>query len=125
MNTLSLLSGTERLRPLVGNLIQTILARGSVDGSVPLGIVDENGSSTLSLRTIVRAMEVLNDFSKTRDFSTSPSSRVVHAYSVVERAINGELASRGRIGALQSGESDRDFDAGDDGSGIHVRSTDP
>jgi len=92
VNTYALLSEIARLRPEAGSLIQTILEVGSAVGSAPLGIVDESGAPTLSLRTIVHAMEVLDEYSKTKDFTSAPGSKVVHAYRLVERAISGKHA---------------------------------
>ncbi len=119
MNTFALLAAIALLRPQAGNLIQTILERGSAGESVPLGIVDENGSNMLSLRTIVRAMEVLDDFSKTQDFGAAAPSRTRHAYYVVERAVSGQRASFGQLSSVPPGEPQRRVDAGHDASGVH------
>ena len=57
-----------------------------------MGIVNESGEPMLSLRTIVRAMGVLDDYTKTAEPSASPSSKVLHAYGLVERAVSGKHA---------------------------------
>ena len=78
----------------------------------------------LSLRTIVRAMEVLDDFSKTKDFFSTADSRTVHAYYVVESAVSGQWASPGRHGALRTGEPESGIDAGDIPGRLHRRPDD-
>ena len=97
MNIAVLLREIERVRPLAGNLIQTILAVSGADESGPLGVLDGSGKPIASLRTIVRAMEVLNDFAKTPDYFGTIPSRTLHAYYVVERSVGGEQSNR-RIG---------------------------
>ena len=89
MKTLSLLSAIERVRPEVGNLIQHIQERGSAAGSSDLVgfIVNEIGEPIISLRTIVRAMGVLDDFSKTKNLWTEADTRTTHAYHLVEYAV--------------------------------------
>ncbi len=87
MNTFALLRAIEMVRPQVGNLIRIILEAGAAGDYAPLGVVSPNGEPTLSLRTIARAMEVLDDYTKTKDFWASVPSRAVHAYHVVERAV--------------------------------------
>ena len=124
MNTVDLLRGIERVRPLVGSLIQTILEHGDAGESVLLGIVNEDGSSMLSLRTIVRAMEALDDFSKTKDFYSTADSRTVHAYYVVESAISGQWFSAGSDRALRAGEPESGVSTRDIPSGLHRRSDD-
>ena len=120
MNTANLLREIARVRPAAGNLIQTILEVGAVAGSVNLGIVDENGVPTLSLHTIVRAMGVLDDFSKTKDFGATVGSKEIHAYGVVERAISEQHTVSRQLRALQSGlPADFNGLAKDLGGGFH------
>ena len=118
MSTSSLLRKIAVLRPQAGNLIQTILELGEYVGSVPLGIVDESGVPTLSLRTIVNAMEVIDDYSKTKDFTGTPSSKVLHAYGLVERAVSGEHLVRGQLSTLRlAGPPEFDGPSSDVGGG--------
>ncbi len=114
MNTLSLLREIALLRPMATNLIQTILEPGNAGASLNTGIVDETGRSTPSLRTIVTAMGVLDDFSKTKDFGGTASSKAVHAYYLVQRAVDEQRANRGVLFKGESSEpADVDRFAGD------------
>ena len=108
VNGYDLLKGIAMLRPRAGSLIQTILEHGSVEGPViPLAAIDltvhETDNVTVSLRTIVRAMEVLDDFTKTADYGSQVSSRTLHAYHLVERAVHGEYRSVGRLAKGEPG----------------------
>ena len=126
MNTSTLLREIARLRPQAGSLIQTILELGDAVGSLRLGTIDENGRPTLSLPIIVHAMEVLDDYSKTKDFTGIPGSKVLHAYGLVERAISGEHIARGQLSAIRSARSITiDGLAGYLGSGGDVHPSDP
>ena len=119
MNTVDLLRRIELVRPQAGSLIQTILEAGVAGESVPLGVVNEDGSAMLSLRTIVRAMEVLDDFSKTKDFFSTADSRTIHAYYVVESAVSGQWVVPGSHGALRAGEPESGVATRDVPSGVH------
>ena len=104
---------TERLRPLVGNLIRTILERGGSDESVPSSVLSENGELGPSLRIILLGMEVLNDYVQTADYTGALSSKTLHAYHLVERTISGQPAGAGRLSSSGSvgpeiGEAPRD-----------------
>ncbi len=99
--------------PKGGNLIRTILEHGGAGEFAGSVVVDESGVHTVSLRTIVRAMEVLNDFSKSTRFSEAAGSRELHAYYVVERAVNGEFFGPGRDDRVLTSGSSSHSDAGD------------
>ena len=117
MNTFALLRETALLLSMAGSLIQTILAHGDAGASFDASQIDENGKPTSSLRTIVHAIEVLNDFSKTQDFGSQAPSRAVHAYYVVERAVHGQHRGRGELQSDHAGEPEQRLDAGDLPSG--------
>ena len=105
MNGYDLLRRIEAVRPQVGSLIQTILEPGVVGVSGPSGVLlDESGSYSLSVRTIVRAMEVLNDYAKTADYAAPVGSKELHAYYVVESAVRGEYVKFGSQQSLLAGE---------------------
>jgi len=124
VNISELLGHVERVRPQVGSLIRTILEAGGAGGSIPLGVVDENGVPTLSLRTIGRAMEVLDDFSKTKDYGATVKSREIHAYYVVERAISEQRLSAWVLKPIQPGQPEPGSDARDVPSRIDGREDD-
>jgi len=113
VNTLGLIREIERLRPQATSLIQTILESGDVAGSTNSAVVNENGEPIASLRTIVRAMEVLNDFCKTQDFNATVPSRAVHCYYVVERAVSEQRLGGGRERQIQPGGPEASRIAGD------------
>ncbi len=119
MSTLDLLKLIEMLRPRAGSLIQTILGRGGVAGSSGGFIVDSSGRPTQSVRIIARALEVMDDFSKTTDFGSVAPSRAIHAYYVVEHAVleqyryAGELLED-RSGGAERRELTRDIPSGTD-----------
>ena len=113
MNSYDLLKGIGQLRPGATSLIQTILEAGSAGGPSTLVVQDEKGRLTVSLRTIVRAMEVLDDFTKRADYEAAVSSRVTHAYSLVERAISGERVGSWSVSALKPGGPGRGTPSGD------------
>ena len=105
-------------RPQVGSLIQTILELGAFAGSGRGFTVNESGEPTLSLPTIVRAMEVLDDFSKTKDYTGRPSAKVIHAYGLVERAIREQHSGGWElVPRLPTGPAPVDRLAGDLGGG--------
>ena len=130
MNGYVLLRKIELVRPLVGSLIQTMLAPGDAGQSFVMAIVNENGEPTASVRTIVRAMEVLDNYGKTADFGAAAPSRALHAYGVVERAISEQrFGSRG-VESLRHGSSERrefagDLPSGSDSSADDLGSGDP
>ena len=104
VNGYVLLNAITAVRPRVGSLIQTILEAGDAGGfGAGVRIVDERGRSMLSLRTIVRAMEVLDDYTKTADFGSEAGSRELHAYYVVESAVGGEYTGGRREPILPAG----------------------
>jgi len=105
VNGYGLLREIERLRPLVGSLIQTILEPGANGEYAPSVVLSESGEPIASLRTIVRAMEVLDSYARTNDFQGAIPSRAAHAYGLVERAVDGKRVSRRQLSADNASES--------------------
>ena len=105
MNSLSLRAAIAELRPKATSLTQTILAHGAAAEFGGSAIVDEKGALTLSLRTIVRAMGVLDDYCETTDYSSTPSSKQIHAYYMVERAVSEQHADSWLGRPILTGES--------------------